>query len=197
MYVSCITFCMVLSTWVHTKLLYSSLDNVVALPNLQTPSFKYSQFVFAPLQKFVFAPVLNVNFCRSNFVKLHRSHMTLNPFEILLKHKRLCLLPSLKISAHLTSYNERSCYFFEVPSNWDLNIKWITTHSQQLQTPWDFGRHITYMSSTSTQNFSSVDDDHRELSLSKETDFKTEAETLDTWISLNTYPNDLKFLSHI
>jgi hypothetical protein len=36
------------------------------------------------------------------------------------------------------------------------------------------------MSSTSTQNFSSVDDDHRELSLSKETDFKTEAETLDT-----------------
>jgi hypothetical protein len=36
------------------------------------------------------------------------------------------------------------------------------------------------MSFTSTQNFSSIDDDHRELSLSKETDFKTEAETLDT-----------------
>jgi hypothetical protein len=36
------------------------------------------------------------------------------------------------------------------------------------------------MSSTSTQNFSSIDDDHKELSLSKETDFKTQAETLDT-----------------
>jgi hypothetical protein len=45
--------------------------------------------------------------------------------------------------------------------------------------------------------FHSIDDDHKELSLSKETDFKTEVETLDTWISLNTYPNDLKFFSHI
>jgi hypothetical protein len=53
------------------------------------------------------------------------------------------------------------------------------------------------MSSISTQNFNFIDDDHKELSLSKETNFKIEAETLDTWISLNTYPNDLKFLSHI
>jgi hypothetical protein len=53
------------------------------------------------------------------------------------------------------------------------------------------------MFSISAQNFSSIDDDHKELSLSNETDFKTEAETLDTWISLNKYPNDLKFLSHI
>jgi hypothetical protein len=53
------------------------------------------------------------------------------------------------------------------------------------------------MSFISSQNFNSIDDDHKELSLSKETDFKTEAETLDTWISLNTYPNHLKFLSHI
>jgi hypothetical protein len=44
---------------------------------------------------------------------------------------------------------------------------------------------------------SSIDDDHKELSLSKETNFKTKAETLDTWISLNTNPNDLKFLSRI
>jgi hypothetical protein len=36
------------------------------------------------------------------------------------------------------------------------------------------------MSSIYVQNFSSVGDDHKELSLSKETDFKTEAETLDT-----------------
>jgi hypothetical protein len=53
------------------------------------------------------------------------------------------------------------------------------------------------MSFISAQNFSSIDDDHKELSLSKEIDFKTKAETLDTWISFNTYANDLKFLSHI
>ena len=49
----------------------------------------------------------------------------------------------------------------------------------------------------SVQNFSSIDDDHKELSLSKETDFKIKAKTLDTWISLNTYPNDMKLLLHI
>jgi len=35
------------------------------------------------------------------------------------------------------------------------------------------------MSTIFLQNFSSIDDDHKELSLSKEIDFKTEAETLD------------------
>jgi hypothetical protein len=44
---------MVLSTWFHTKILYEGLDNVFALPNLQTPSFKFSQVTFAPLQNFV------------------------------------------------------------------------------------------------------------------------------------------------
>jgi hypothetical protein len=53
------------------------------------------------------------------------------------------------------------------------------------------------MSFISTQNFSPIDDDHKEISLSKETDFKTETETSDAWISLNTNPNDMKFLSHI
>ncbi len=42
------------------------------------------------------------------------------------------------------------------------------------------------MSSIYAQNFSSIDHDHKELSLSKEIDFKTKAETLDTRISLNT-----------
>jgi hypothetical protein len=37
------------------------------------------------------------------------------------------------------------------------------------------------MSSISAQNFSSIDDDHKELSLSKEVDFKIEIETLDVW----------------
>ncbi len=31
----------------------------------------------------------------------------------------------------------------------------------------------------------------------KRTDFKTETETSDAWISLNTDPNDMKFVSHI
>ncbi len=53
MYVFHIIFCMVLNTWLHTKLLYEGLDDVFAFPNLQTPSFKYSQVVFVPLQKFV------------------------------------------------------------------------------------------------------------------------------------------------
>jgi hypothetical protein len=53
------------------------------------------------------------------------------------------------------------------------------------------------MSSISIQNFSPIDDYHKEISLSKETDFKTETETSDVWISHNTIPNDMKFLSHI
>jgi hypothetical protein len=41
------------------------------------------------------------------------------------------------------------------------------------------------MSSISAQNFSSIDDDYKEISLSKETNFKTETETSDAWISLS------------
>jgi hypothetical protein len=68
MYVSRIMFHMVLSTWLHTTLLYEGLDNVFALPNLQTPSFKFSQVVFAPLQKFVLMSsqnkLLSQQFCK-------------------------------------------------------------------------------------------------------------------------------------
>jgi hypothetical protein len=53
------------------------------------------------------------------------------------------------------------------------------------------------MSSISAQNFSSSNDDHKEISLSKETNFKTETETLDAWISFNINPNDMKFFSHM
>jgi hypothetical protein len=52
------------------------------------------------------------------------------------------------------------------------------------------------MSSISAQNFSPIDDDHKEISLSKETDFKTETETSNAWIFHNTSPNEMKFLSH-
>jgi hypothetical protein len=113
MYASRIIFCMVLSTWLHTKLLYVGLDNVFALLNIQTPSFKFSQVVFAPLQKFVWC-LLNVNFYHNNFAKLHCSHMILDWFETLVDHEKVCLIPSFKISALFTSKNERSCYFLEV-----------------------------------------------------------------------------------
>jgi len=53
------------------------------------------------------------------------------------------------------------------------------------------------MFSISAQNLNSIDDDHKELSLSKGIDFKTKTETLDVWISLNIDSNDMKFLSHI
>jgi len=42
----------------------------------------------------------STNFRHNNFTKLHRSHMTLDQSEILVKREQLCLLPSLKISAH-------------------------------------------------------------------------------------------------
>jgi hypothetical protein len=53
------------------------------------------------------------------------------------------------------------------------------------------------MSTTFSQNFSPIDDEHKEISLSKETDFKTKTKTSDAWISLNINPNDMKFLSYI
>jgi hypothetical protein len=52
------------------------------------------------------------------------------------------------------------------------------------------------MSYIFSQNLNSIDD-HKKLSLSKEIDFKTKAKILDIWISFNTYPNDMKFLTYI
>ncbi len=56
---------------------------------------------------------------------------------------------------------------------------------------------MKYMSSIFAQNFSPIDEDHKKIWLTKETNFKTKTETSDAWISLNTNPNDMKFLSHI
>jgi hypothetical protein len=55
MYIFRIIFCMVLSTWLHTKLLYEGLDNIFAFHNLQSPNS--------------FLQVLpNCIYCTSNFV---------------------------------------------------------------------------------------------------------------------------------
>jgi len=93
---------MVLSTWLYTTLLYEGLDNVVALPNLQTPSFKFSQVVFAPVQNFVLMFSQN-KFSSQQLCKATLFTMTLDQSEILVKHEQLCLLPFLKLSTHLTS----------------------------------------------------------------------------------------------
>ncbi len=49
------------------------------------------------------------------------------------------------------------------------------------------------MSFIFVQNFSCINDEHKDISFSKDIDFKIEIETLDTWISFNTDPNDMKF----
>jgi hypothetical protein len=68
MYIYRIIFCMVLSTWLHTKLLCEGFDNVFAFHNLQIPSFKFSQIVFAPLEN-LFWCLLNVNLCPQQLCK--------------------------------------------------------------------------------------------------------------------------------
>jgi hypothetical protein len=132
---------------------------------LRFPIFKFlpssSPKLYLLHFKNLFWCLFNVNFYHNNFTKLHCSHMTLDWFETLVNHVKLCLLPSLKISALLTSYNERSCHFLEITSNWNLNTKWLITHSQQLQTLQDFERHIKYMSFIFFQNFNSIYDDHK------------------------------------
>ncbi len=69
MYITHIIYCMVLSTWLHTKISYEGLNKVFVLPNLQTPSFKFSLVVFAPLQKFVLissqCKLLSQQLCKS------------------------------------------------------------------------------------------------------------------------------------
>jgi len=68
MYVSCIIFCMVLSTWLYSKLLYESFDNVFAFQNFQIVFFKFSQIIFVALQN-LFWCLLNVNFYLKQFCK--------------------------------------------------------------------------------------------------------------------------------
>jgi len=70
-------FCMILSTWLHTTLLYEGLDNVFALPNLQTPSFKFSQVVFVPFQKFVLMSSQNKLLSQQLCKATHTAHMWL------------------------------------------------------------------------------------------------------------------------
>jgi len=102
MYVSRIISCMVLNTWLHTKLLYEGLDDVFALPNLQTPSFKCSQVVFAPLQKIVLMSFQ----CKLLSQQLCKATPLTYDLESLWNCAKTCIAMSTTISqnlAHLTS----------------------------------------------------------------------------------------------
>ncbi len=68
-----------------------------------------------------------------------------------------------------------------------MNTKWLTTRSQQLQNPWDFGIHIRYMSSISLK-FSTL-----LMMTTRKYHFQNK---LISKLRLKL-PNDMKFLSHI
>jgi len=116
MYVFHIISYMVLNTWLHTKLLYEGLNDVFALPNLQTPFFKYSQIVFAPLQKFV----LMSSECKLLSQQLCKDTSLTYDFESFWNFLKTCKAMSTTVSQNFSSFhfiNERSCYFLEVSSN--------------------------------------------------------------------------------
>jgi hypothetical protein len=52
--------------------------------------------------KKLFWCLLNVSLCHNNFAKLHCSHMTLNPFEFFLKHKKTM---STTVSQNFSSFD--------------------------------------------------------------------------------------------
>jgi hypothetical protein len=113
MYVFHIIFCMVLSTWLHTKLLYEGFDNLFVLPNLQTPSFKFSQVIYAPLQKHVLmsfqCKILSQQLCKAtslmydlgsiwNLRETWKNHVYyhLSKFQLISFHTMKDLATSLK-----------------------------------------------------------------------------------------------------
>jgi hypothetical protein len=70
----CIIFCMILSTWLHTKFLFEGLDMYLCstIFKVQTPSFKFSQIVLAPLQN-LFSYLFDVNSCYQQLCKIKES----------------------------------------------------------------------------------------------------------------------------
>jgi hypothetical protein len=194
MYLSRIIYCMVLSTWLHTKLSYEGLDNVFALPNLQIPSFKFSQIIFAPFQKFV----LMSSQCKLLSQQLYKVTLLTYDLESFWNFaetwKALFTIFSQNFSSLHTMRDLATSLKSPQTGTWTQNdLQFAHNNSKLLEI---LGATLD-MCFLHLLKFSSIDDEHKKLSLSKEIDFKTEAETLNTWISLNTHPNDLKFLSHI
>jgi hypothetical protein len=66
-----IIFCMVLNTRLHTKFFFEGLDVYLCstIFKVQTPSFKFSQIVLAPLQN-LFWYLLDVNLCHQQLCKV-------------------------------------------------------------------------------------------------------------------------------
>jgi hypothetical protein len=167
---------------------------------LRFPIFKLipssSQVVFAPLQKNV-----------------------LMSFQCKLLSQQLCKATSLtydlgSISNYSETWNIMSTTIFQIFNSFNF-IKW-----EILLLPWNHlklrPKHkMTYTSLSPTSNSLIFWETHKmyvfyiyskfqlywwwsqKVITLKKTDFKTKAETLDTWIFFNTYPNDMKCLSHI
>ncbi len=196
MYIFRIISCMVLNTWLHTKLLYEGLDDVFALPNLQTPSFKYSQVVFAPLQKIV----LMSSQCKLLSQQLCKATSLTYDLESFWNFSETCKAMSITVFQNFNSFDFIKWEILLLPwSHIKLGPEHKMTYNSLLAIPnslrfWETHKiYVLYIFS----KFQLYWWWPQRVSHSKETDFKTEAETLDTWISLNTYPNDLKCFSHI
>jgi hypothetical protein len=191
-----IIFCMVLSTWLHTKLLYEGLDNVFALHNLQTPSFKFSQIIFAPFQNLFWCP-LNVN-CYHR--QLCKATPLTHDLGSICKFGEIWKFMSNTISQNFSSFNFMKWEILLLPWNHlKLRLEHKMTYNSLSTTPnslrfWETHQiYVFYIGSKFQFYWWSL---HKVI-IFKKTNFKIEAETLDTWIFLNTYANDMKFLSHI
>jgi hypothetical protein len=132
MYVSRIISCMVSSTWLHTKLLYEGFDDVFALPNLQTPFFKYSQVVFAPLQNFV----LISSQCKLLSQQLCKATPLTYDFESFWNFSETCKAMSTIVSQNFNSFDFIKWEILLLPwSHLKLGPEHKMTYNSLLTTP--------------------------------------------------------------
>ncbi len=132
MYVSRIISCMVLNTWLHTKLLYEGLDDVFALPNLQTSSFKYSQVVFAPLQKIVLMSFQ----CKLLSQQLCKATLLIYDLESFWNFAETCKAMSTTVSQNFSSFDFIKWKILLLPwSHFKLGPEHKMTYNSLLTTP--------------------------------------------------------------
>jgi hypothetical protein len=181
---------MILNTWLHIKLLYG-LDNVFALQNLQIPSFKFSQVVFVPFWN-LFWCVLNVNLCHQQLCKITPFTYDLGSiwnsgatwksyayYHVLIQKMRN-LITSLK-SPHTGTWTQND---LQLVFN---NFKLLDILRDMLNIYFTHLPKISALLMIITKSY------HFQKKLTS----KLRLKTLDTWISINTYPNDMNFFSHI
>jgi hypothetical protein len=132
MYISRIIFCMILNTWLHTKLLYAGLDNIFALPNLQIPSFKFSQVVFAPLQKFVLMSFQ----CKLLSQQLHKATLLTYDIRLIWNFGESCKAMFTTFSQNFSSFNIIQWEILPLPWNYlKLELEHKMTYNSLSATP--------------------------------------------------------------